>query len=317
MKRRSALLLCLLLFAGKVFADSSAPFLWQVQGAKTTHYLLGSVHLLPESVEQLPDGIADAYDAADGLVFESDIGALTSPKAALALLSAAKSPKGLKAELDTATWAKLLSRIAALGMPAPLCEQYKAWFCALTLEVFAYQRAGFSGEHGLDRQLYEIAKTDGKTLGWFEPPAQHLALFMNMPDAMSRQFLAAALSEDGASGNEPAQMYRAWRENDVSKIEALVSEMKARYPAVYERLLAERNRAWAARLKQYLDGTEPELIIVGAAHWLGPDGLLKQLKAEGYKVKPYAASNGELITATPRGLTIAATALVGLSARGR
>ena len=312
------LLLSMAFGAGSVRAESSAPFLWEVKGAQTTHYLLGSVHLLPAAASQLPDGIADAYDAADGLVFESDIGALTSPKSALALLSAAKAPNGLKAEVDAAIYERLKTRIAKLGMPAPLCEPYKAWFCALTLEVFAYQKAGFSGEYGLDRQLYDIARADGKTLAWFEPPAQHLGLFMNMPEDLSRQFLAAALSEEGASGDEPQAMYRAWRDNDVSKIEALVTDMKARYPLVYERLLAARNRSWAAQLKRYLDGAHAQLIVVGAAHWLGPDGLLAQLKTAGYRVKPYIATDPELITRSPRQpVLITAAALSGTLARSR
>ncbi len=297
---RSALLLILLLATPAAFADSSSPFLWQVRGARTTHYLLGSVHLLPEAASQLPDGIEDAYGAAGGLVFESDIGALTSPKSALALLAAAKAPKGLKAEVDAATYARLQSRMAVLHMPAPLCDQYKPWFCALTLEVFAYQRAGFSGEYGLDRQLYDAAKTDGKRLAWFETPEAHLALFMNMPEPLGKQFLAAALSETGPAADEARQMYRAWRDNDLDKIETLVAEMKTKFPMLYERLLAERNRAWAGRLKRYLDGADTQLIVVGAAHWLGPEGLLAQLKAAGYRVKPYVAADKELITELPR-----------------
>ncbi|GAC1629289.1 MAG: hypothetical protein NVS9B10_20260 [Nevskia sp.] len=316
---RSALLLTgLLRTAGRVSADSNAPFLWEVKGAQATHYLMGSVHLLPAAAEELPDGIADAYDAADGLVFESDIGALTSPKSGLALLSAARAPRGLKAEIDAPTYARLQTRMSKLSMPAPLCEQYKPWFCALTLEVFAYQKAGFSGDHGLDRQLYNLAKADGKHVGWFESPVMHLGLFMGMDETLGRQLLTAALAEDGAGGDEPAAMFRAWRDNDTKKIETLVLEMKARYPLLYARLLADRNRAWSAKLKQLLNGAEPQLVIVGAAHLLGPDGLLVQLRAGGYKVRPYVASTPELITQTrPGPAMIMATAVAGTHPVGR
>lgn len=299
-------------------ATSNAPFLWEVKGAQATHYLLGSVHLLPNAAETLPEGILDAYGAADALVFESDIGALSSAKSGLALLSAAKAPRGLRAELDAASYAKLRSRMASLRMPTPLCEQYKPWFCALTLEVFAYQKAGFSGEHGLDRQLYEFARADGKPISWFETPAVHLGLFMGMDEALGRQLLSAALSEDGASGDEPEQMFRAWRDNDTAKIEGLVAEMKAHYPMIHERLLAARNRAWLAHLRQLLDGEQSQLIIVGAAHWIGPDGLLARLTAAGYKPRPYVTGAPELITAGPRGgALVTAASLAGTTPPGR
>lgn len=281
---------------------STAPFLWQVHGKATTHYLLGSVHLLPQDAEYLPDGIADAYDAVDGVVFESDIAALASPQSALALLSAARAQNGLRAEIDKPTYARLRERMAVLKMPRPLCEQYKAWFCALSLEIFEFQRAGFSGEYGLDRQVYDAGRADGKQLTWFETPDRHLALFADMSGNLSRQLLASVLDDDAVRGDDAKRIYRAWRDNDSASIEALVVQMKARYPEIYVRLLQARNRAWMPKLKSLLQGESPQMIVVGAAHWLGPDGLLAALGREGYKPVPYLGKNNELLTETPPGL---------------
>lgn len=281
---------------------STAPFLWQVRGKSATHYLLGSVHLLPQDAEYLPEGIANAYDAVDGIVFESDIAALASPQSALALLSAAKAEKGLRAEIDTPTYARLRERMTQLKMPRPLCEQYKAWFCALSLEIFEFQRAGFSGEYGLDRQVYDAGRADGKQLSWFETPDRHLALFADMSGSLSRQLLASVLDEDAVKGDDAKRIYRAWRDNDSATIEALVVQMKARYPEVYARLLQARNRAWLPKLKSLLQGEAPQMIVVGAAHWLGPDGLLAALKGEGYKPVPYIGSTTDMVTQLRPGL---------------
>src|SRR5579863_6373121 len=94
--------LCLFLLAvasAGVNADSDAPFLWQVQGAHATHYLLGSVHLLPDSGNDLPAGLDEAYDAVDSLVFETNVGALKQSSVQMAMMAAAKSEHGLKAEV--------------------------------------------------------------------------------------------------------------------------------------------------------------------------------------------------------------------------
>jgi uncharacterized protein YbaP (TraB family) len=215
-------------------------------------------------------------------------------------------------------YARVQARIAKLKVPANLCEQYKPWFCALTLEIFAYQKSGFTGEYGLDRQLYDSAKTDGKAIAWFESPKMHLGLFTGMDQAVSRQLLSAEVSDNSAGADDPAELFKAWRSNDGGKIETLVMQMKAQFPLIYQHLLADRNRSWAPRLKQFLDGADSEMIVVGAAHWFGPDGLLAQLKAEGYKVTPYVAANPDQITAMPYAPTlITAAMLAGTRAQSR
>jgi hypothetical protein len=49
-------------------------------------------------------------------------------------------------------------------------------------------------------------------------------------------------------------------------------------------------------LKRLLDGGEPQLVVVGAAHLVGPDGLIAQLRARGYKVLPYISNDTQLVT---------------------
>lgn len=278
---------------------SAAPFLWQVTGDKTTHYLLGSVHLLPRAAERLPIGIQQAYDSADALVFESDIDALSSRDNTAVILDSAKAPHGLAREVDAETLARVRARMLDLKMPAALCERYRPWFCALSLELFAYQRAGFRGEFGLDRQLYDAARSTRRAIAWFEEPAVHLSLFTTMAKPLSRQFLDAALSERNPKHDEPVEMYRAWRDNDTERMVAVIAELKHDYPAVHEHLLAHRNRAWLPELKRRLALPQRQMFVVGAAHWLGPDGLIASLEAAGYTVRPFLAVDPARQTRNP------------------
>lgn len=291
------LLLCTTFAAGGASASADAPFLWQVQGPKTTHYLLGSVHLLPDAAEDLPSGIQDAYDASQGVVFETDIGAIEQPQVQIALLAAARSKQGLKAEIGDKMYADLARHAAHIGMPVTACDPFRPWFCAMTLEVFSYRKAGFSGDNGIDKQIYGWARQDDKDVRWLEPPAAHIGLFTGMSDALAREFLASALDDSaGDAGDDPAELLRAWKDNDVGAIETLDKQLKAGYPGVYQHLLSDRNRNWQPQLKRLLDGGEPQLIVVGAAHLVGPDGLITQLRARGYKVLPYVAIESQLVT---------------------
>lgn len=276
-------------------AATAAPFLWEVRGPSTTHYLLGSVHLLPEASARWPSGIADAYDAADGLIFEADIGQLGSPQTGLALLAAAKSPKGLRGEIGDATYDLLGRKLKDASLPPQLCDAYKPWFCALSIEIAEYKKAGFSGDYGLDRQIYDAGRTDGKNVHGLETVAQQISLFVDMPPTLSKQFLDAELA-DGDGLESPAAVYRAWKDNDVDAVAANAAYLKARFPQVYARLLADRNRAWLPRLKPWLDGDRPQLVVVGAAHLVGPEGLVAQLRARGYRVLPYLGADPQLLT---------------------
>jgi uncharacterized protein YbaP (TraB family) len=301
------LLLCLWLAAPAASAGADAPFLWQVHGPKATHYLLGSVHLLPDEGQDLPGGIQDAYDAAEGLVFETDIAALEQPQVQIAMLGAARAQAGLKAEIGEKMYAQLSRHAARIGMPVSACDPFHAWFCAMTLEVFSFRKAGFTGENGIDKQLYRWAREDGKSLRWLEQPAAHIGLFTGMTTPLSRDFLASSLDERmGDSGDDPAELLRAWKDNDVAAIEKLDAQLKGAYPAVYDHLLAGRNRNWMPLLKRLLDGGEPQLIVVGAAHMVGPDGLVAQLRARGYKVLPYIALESQLVTMKRAGVVRAA-----------
>ena len=298
-RRCLPLFAALLLFvAHRAAADSDAPFLWQVHGPKATHYLLGSVHLLPQGTDELPAGIEDAYDASEGLVFETDISAIEQPQVQIALLAAARSERGLKAEVGDRMYAALNRRATQIGMPVSACDPFRPWFCAMTLEVFSYKKAGFSGDNGIDKQLYGWAREDGKEIRWLEQPASHMGLFTGMSDALSREFLASAVEDHpGDPPDDPEELLRAWQDNDGKVIEQLDVQLKARYPGVYERLLAGRNRNWMPQLKRLLDGGESQMVVVGVAHLMGPDGLIAQLRAKGYKVMPYVPIQSQLVTA--------------------
>ena len=56
-------------------------------------------------------------------------------------------------------------------------------------------------------------------------------------------------------------------------------------PQMYERLLVERNRNWLPKLEALFSRPGRAFVVVGAAHLVGPDGLIALLKAKGYQVE--------------------------------
>ena len=54
---------------------------------------------------------------------------------------------------------------------------------------------------------------------------------------------------------------------------------------MYRRLLLERNQAWLPKLEALFARKGRSFVVVGAAHLVGPDGLLTMLKSKGYTVE--------------------------------
>jgi uncharacterized protein YbaP (TraB family) len=271
-------------------AQGGAPFLWEIKGKQATHYLMGSVHMLPAESQPLPPALLAAYGKVDALVFETDLAALSDPKVQMSLLTAGDAPKGIKSLIGAPLYKKLEERAKALALPLDeTCDHYKPWFCAMTLEALSFARSGYQPQYGLDQVFYVRALNDDKPMHWLEETSKHLQIFTTMPAPLSTEFLRSTLEELADANQAPAELFRMWRENDVSALEKITHELKRTQPRAYERLLAARTRAWIAPLQKLLDSKESQLIIVGAAHTAGRDGLLTLLHKAGYAITSVAA----------------------------
>ncbi len=66
----------------------------------------------------------------------------------------------------------------------------------------------------------------------------------------------------------------------------MAAEMKRDYPALYRRINVQRNDAWLPKLEQRLARQDDDtLVVVGALHLLGEDGVVEKLRAKGYTVE--------------------------------
>lgn len=78
---------------------------------------------------------------------------------------------------------------------------------------------------------------------------------------------------------------KAWMAGDVKALCTLaVDPLRRQSPAFYERYLTARNAAWIVQIRQRLAGSGHTVVVAGAAHLLGPDGLPASLRALCYSV---------------------------------
>ena len=280
------LLIATLCATASAAPGSDAPFLWQVKGARTTHYLLGSIHMLPASAYPLPPAIEQAYAQTQALVLETDPAALERPETQALMIQAGLSERGLAKEVGSSLHDRVKARAVASELPATICDRFKPWLCALSLTLLEFQRAGMDAELGLDRHFHRRALADRRAVTWLETPESQIALFADMDPGLSAQFLASTLDDLSAPEWQPAATLKMWRDNDVAGLGALIDESGAEFSETHARVLGNRNRAWIDGLLDRFAGATPQLVVVGAAHLAGKDNVIELLQARGIEVRP-------------------------------
>jgi uncharacterized protein len=276
-----------LLQMAPVHAQPARDFIWKVTAPAGSLYLVGSVHLLTKDYYPLSPALDKAFKDSDLLVEEADLGELESLASQFTLLSRGMLPENqsLDTVVSAATYALVTKRVSALGMPIEPLKRFKPWMLAMTLEALEWQKAGFDATLGLDRHFYDRAKVDGKRVQGLETADFQLSIFDQMTKDEQDRMLAESLKDLDREQASVVTLTNAWKAGDAATVERLVLDDVKGDPVMYGRLLVNRNRNWLPTLDALLNRTGRAFVVVGAAHLVGPDGLLAMFKAKGYKVE--------------------------------
>jgi uncharacterized protein YbaP (TraB family) len=106
-----------------------------------------------------------------------------------------------------------------------------------------------------------------------------------MPIELQDHLLAETLKSLDTERGSMSKMIESWRTGDAAAVERIVLKDLQQEPVLYKRLLVERNNNWMPKLDALFARKGRALVVVGAAHLVGPDGLLTMFRAKGYKVE--------------------------------
>lgn len=283
--------------SAKAAATPPVPLLWKVSDADNALYLLGSFHMLRAGDYPLSKDVDAAFDDAEALAFELSPEELMSPQLGAAMGQAALRTDGkpLNSELPRPAIAKLDAWMAAngkelkkMGVPAEAFQMFEPWFVGLTISIVEMGKQGLDTELGLDMHLIGRARKASKPASGLEKGGEQIAVFDGMSKAEQLQLLEESLDDAVDASVEIEKLHAAWRRGDQDALwNGMAAEMRREYPQLYRRINVARNDAWVPKLQRMLDGeTEDDtLVVVGALHLLGDDGVVEKLRAKGYKVE--------------------------------
>ncbi len=283
--------------APRIAGKSPVPLLWKVSDADNSVYLLGSFHLLKPTDYPLSSDVDAAFKDAESLVFEMTPEEMSSPALAMQMGQAALRADGstLNSELPTETVALLdkwladnAAELQKMGLPPQALQMFEPWFVGLTISITEMTKQGLDPKLGLDANLAAQAAKAGKPATGLETGAQQITFLDGMDKDEQLQFLTEALSQSKESQAETAKLHNAWRAGNAKLLwDDMAVEMKKDYPRLYQRINVARNDAWVPKIEKRLTtaGKDDALVVVGALHLLGPDGVVEKLRAKGYTVE--------------------------------
>jgi uncharacterized protein YbaP (TraB family) len=273
-------------------ASSAAPThppLWKISDKDNTLYLLGSFHLLKSSDYPLSQDVEAAFADAESLVFEVTPAELADPANAGKMIAAANYNDGarLSTVLPAPVRAKLVERMGEAAYAQ--LEPFEPWFVNLQMVLAVAAQKGYEFDQGLDNHLMRRAASAGKPTSGLESIDSQFKAMDAAPMAEQVTGLQDLVDNPGEMPRVLDQMHGAWRSADEATLTTLMlQEMRTKTPVSYQQMNVARNDAWLPRLRAMLDDGakgDDKLVVVGALHLLGDDGLVRKMRASGYKVE--------------------------------
>lgn len=278
-------------------ASPPVPLLWKVSDADNSVYLLGSFHLLKPDDYPLSKDVDAAFADAESLVFEMTPEEMSSPIVAMQMQQAALRTDGkfLNSELDSTT-VELLetwqadngAMLQAMSLTSRDLQIREPWSVGLIIGIVEMIKQGLDPKLGLDLYLGERAAQLGKPTAGLETGVQQIAFLDGMDKNEQLQYMNEALSQSKGASEETKKLHAAWRSGKDDVLwDDMGVEMRRSYPHLYQRINVARNDAWVPKIEERLTtpGEDDTLIVVGALHLLGPDGVVEKLRAKGYAAK--------------------------------
>lgn len=288
MKRFSAgLAVSLLTLAAVAQPGENNTLLWKISGNGLTKpsYLFGTIHMLCADDAILSDNLKKAISNADEIYFEVDLDNMFEMLFAMNKMKM-NGDTTLQDLLSKEEYKKVKNYFESKGsmLPFSMLETYKPILAASTLEQGSLPCESTAM---MEQVIMEESKQYNKKIKGLETMSYQAGLLDSIPYKLQAEELVSYIDKENKSGGgedeELNAMMKAYKDQDLQKLEELLKESDIGMSAYTDILLYHRNRNWVSKLKNLLPA-KSLLIAVGAGHLPGEKGVINLLRKEGYTV---------------------------------
>lgn len=268
-------------------------------------YLCGTIHVLRQTDYPLAESYDYAYQNAQRLLFELPPGASEAPEFNRRLMELGRysDTTTLQAELGPTVWMRVEEWARTRGKSTTSLQALKPWLASLVITSEEFQQLGASNAMGVDQHYEQRAARDGKPGQGLETVELQLQLFSGLDRNQQILMLEQTLEEARTMAEEYDNLVKAWKNGDLELLYSLINREAEKHPELMEIFINKRNRAWIPPLMDFLRNGESVMVLVGAGHLGGPEGLVALMRKQGCRVRhmkeiiPLNSSNS---VATPR-----------------
>lgn len=288
------------------------PAIWKLADDDTTIYMFGTFHLLPDGFRWRSDAFNAVVERSDELVVETasaegdaEIAAFMMELVVKALSDDTPTVSERLSEENRGKW---LSLARSTDAPEAYFDKMPLVLSMMGIGAQYTVEQGSSFENGVETVLEAEFAEAGKPIGSIEDAMTVFKSILALDedllikqldrdlaewDGVSIGTLVTPFSEAPSIGEasdavtadgdkalelDPFALEHAWAKGDVSQLGIDEFGGSEFGKLLYEKLLTDRNRAWAKWLEQRLEQPGTILLAVGAGHFEGKDSVQEMLE---------------------------------------
>lgn len=289
----------------KTLASYSTPLLYKVtkEGSDKTIYLFGSIHLASNDAYPLPNEVMTAYNNSDYLAVEFDLVSFNKDFDAqmdMATQMLLSDGKTIKDVLTEETYNSLIAYLEDNNSYINIYEYYgPAFFYSLVSNV-AYAKTELDSSDGIDMYFLNLALAEEKEIIEMESSDYQTKMLLSFSNELYDLLISYSIEYEEESIKELNELYEAWLKGDEKKLTELLTEEVDTDLATEllgnensltlieeyeEKLITQRNNEMTEKASQYFTEGKNVFVVVGLGHIIGDDGIVNQLKEQGYQVE--------------------------------
>jgi hypothetical protein len=280
-------------YAPEKIVPTEKSVFWKISGngLKKASYLYGTIHLIPKDDFKIPPAVTDALEDSKRVAFEIDMKEMTNIRTQMSLITKSfmAGGKTLKDLLSPEDYALVRAKMEEKGLPAGMFERMKPMF--LSTLVSNGDESGSATTSGdmtsVEMELYRVSKKQNLESTGLETAAYQMSIFDSIPYEAQAKMLVEGLRDIGHEADGESEldtMLKMYRNQDITGMQAMISDTQYGMSNYEEILLNQRNRNWIPVMGRLMR-EKPTIFAVGAGHLGGKGGVVALLRKEGYRVE--------------------------------
>ena len=259
---------------------------WKVSKNNDHVYIGGTIHVLPED-HPMPIEFMNAYKDTDKLILEAQLPDPNDVAAQQAMIAQMSYTNGdnLQSKLTPETFKLLTNYFTTIGSNVNQFTSFKPGFVITIMALIELQKAQISGE-GVDAFFEAQATIENKKIDYLETADMQFTMLSQLGEGYEDEFILANLELNSSFTEFFGLILDAWQVGDSARLESLINDAALDSDEKsYEALFSVRNKNWVPKIEAMFNNKHKELVLVGAGHLFGKDGLLALLKKQGYTIE--------------------------------